>query len=284
MLSYRHAYHAGNHADVLKHLVLTRALLALQRKPAPFCYIDTHAGAGHYDLSSDMALKVGEFRQGIARILARRDVPELIEPWLEAVRALNPDGGLRHYPGSPAIARHFLRPQDRMLLSEKHSTDHALLLRHFGKVSRCRVVQEDAWTVLKAQLPPPEKRGVVLIDPSYELKSDYRLTVEALQQAHQRWSGGIYLLWYPLLARLETERMLERIVSTGIPRILRITLCVRGAETGGLWGSGMLIINPSWQLDTEMQAVLPWLAEALEVPGTIRGSGVDWLVPELSRQ
>ncbi|MBM4227904.1 MAG: 23S rRNA (adenine(2030)-N(6))-methyltransferase RlmJ [Gammaproteobacteria bacterium] len=283
MLSYRHAFHAGNHADVLKHLALTRTLLALQRKPAPFCYIDTHAGAGRYDLSSEMALKVGEFRQGIARILTHSDVPASMEPWLEAVQALNQGGGLRHYPGSPAIARHFLRPQDRMLLIEKHSTDHALLLRNFGQLARCRVVQDDGWTVLKAQLPPPEKRGVVLIDPSYELKSAYRLTVEALQQAHQRWSSGIYLLWYPLLARLETERMLERIVATGIPRILRVTLAVRGADTGGLWGSGMLVINPPWQLDTEMQAILPWLAEALEVPKGTRGTGVDWLVPELSR-
>ncbi|MEN9727234.1 MAG: hypothetical protein RL434_1600 [Pseudomonadota bacterium] len=280
MLSYRHAFHAGNHADVLKHLVLTRTLIALQRKPAALCYIDAHAGAGHYDLRSGMALKVAEFQEGIARILARADIPTLVEPWLEAVRHLNPDGELRHYPGSPALARHFMRPQDRMLLIEKHPTDHALLMKHFGHQPRCRVIQDDAWATLKAHLPPPEKRGVVLIDPSYELKSDYRQTVEALQQAHERWSNGVYLLWYPLLARRETDRMLDRIRATGIRRILRVALAVRGAESGGLRGSGMLVINPPWQLDTELQTILPWLTQALEVPAGTRGTSLDWLVPE----
>jgi len=280
MLSYRHAFHAGNHADVLKHLVLTRTLLALQRKPAALCYIDTHAGAGHYDLGSGMALKVAEFEQGIARILARSDIPTLVEPWLEAVRRLNPDGELRHYPGSPAVARHFMRPQDRMLLIEKHPTDHALLMKYFGHQPRCRVLQDDAWVTLKAQLPPPEKRGIVLIDPSYELKSDYRQTVETLQQAHDRWGNGVYLLWYPLLARRETVRMLDRISTTGIRRVLRVALAVRGADSGGLWGSGMLIVNPPWQLDTELQTILPWLTQALEVPPGIRGTSLDWLVPE----
>lgn len=280
MLSYRHAFHAGNHADVLKHLVLSRTLLAMQRKPAAMCYIDTHAGAGRYDLSSDMALKVGEFRDGIARILARNDVPALAKPWLDAVRALNPGGGLRHYPGSPAIARHFLRPQDRMLLIEKHPTDHALLLRYFAQLPRCRVILEDAWTALKAQVPPPEKRGLVLIDPSYELKSDYRQTVEALLQAYQRWSTGVYLVWYPLLSRVETDKWLNRMAATGIRRILRLALVTRRAETGGLWGSGMLVINPPWQLDTEMQGLMPWLTEVLGAPDLMQGSVVDWLVPE----
>jgi 23S rRNA (adenine2030-N6)-methyltransferase len=153
-------------------------------------------------------------------------------------------------------------------------------MKHFGHQPRCRVIQDDAWATLKAQLPPPEKRGVVLIDPSYELKSDYRQTVEVLQQAHERWSNGVYLLWYPLLTRRETERMLDRITTTGIRRILRVVLAVRGADSGGLWGSGMLVINPPWQLDTELQTVLPWLAEALEVPAGTRGTGLDWLVPE----
>jgi 23S rRNA (adenine2030-N6)-methyltransferase len=203
MLSYRHAYHAGNHADVLKHLVLVHVLNALQRKPAAICYIDTHAGAGSYDLRAAEAEKLGEHRQGVARLWGATAAPFEVTRYLAAIRALNAKrpAELRFYPGSPALAIALLRPADRCVLIERHPTDHALLARRYGDAANVRVELGDGFELLKGFVPPHEKRGVVFLDPSYELKHEYREVVDCVSDAHRRWATGTYLVWYPLLAR-----------------------------------------------------------------------------------
>lgn len=274
MLGYRHIFHAGNHADVLKHAVLTLCLRALLRKDKPFVYIDTHAGAGMYDLADVRAGRTGEYLGGIARWWGA-GVPALA-PLLEVVRAENPDGALRHYPGSPAIAHRMLRPEDRMVLFELHPSDHQELAGRFGRGPGLRIEQADAFQRLKAFVPPQERRGLVLIDPPYELKSDYANVVELLRDAHRRWGTGVFLLWFPVLSRLAAQRLLERIAGTGIPRQLCIQYLPHEGDPGSnLLGSGMLVINPPFKLDTELDALALALSEG--VTGRAR---VHWSVPE----
>jgi 23S rRNA (adenine2030-N6)-methyltransferase len=266
VLSYRHAFHAGNHADVFKHLTLTLILRSLQRKATPFCYIDTHAGAGRYDLTSREAEKVGEYRDGIARLWHREDSPDLVQDYRRVIAGLNSrQGELHYYPGSPVLARELLRPQDRMVLIERHPTDHALLAEEFGRVPRTRVEFGDGFELLKAFVPPLEKRGVVLIDPSYEIKTDYKLVPNILQNAVQRWATGIYVLWYPLIDRTTADQLLRRIVAADIPNVLRAEFGVRGPARGdGLWGSGLVIVNPPYQLNEQLKRVLQWLKRVLK--------------------
>ena len=276
MLGYRHIFHAGNHADVLKHAVLTLCLSALLRKEKPFVYIDTHAGAGRYDLADVRAGRTGEYLGGIARWWEANPAGPGLEPLLEIVRAENPDGVLRHYPGSPAIAHRMLRPEDRMVLFELHPTDHQELAGRFAHGPGLRVEQVDAFERLKAFVPPQERRGLVLIDPPYELKSDYAKVVELLADAHRRWATGVYLLWFPVLSRLAAQRLLERLAGTGIPRQLCIQyLPHAGEDESNLLGSGMLVINPPFKLDAALAELASSLAEG--VPGRAR---VLWSVPE----
>ncbi len=282
MLSYRHAYHAGNHADVLKHLVLTQIFQALQRKPAAMCFIDTHAGAGAYDLHSREAGKVGEFRHGIERVWQQPEPPAALQPYLEVVRAMNSRlrGELRYYPGSPTLARQLLRPQDHMVLIELHPTDHKRLSETFTPEPHCRVELGDGYTLLKAFVPPREKRGVVLIDPSYELKTEYRDVVEALTTAYARWATGVYVLWYPLIAREQADKLLKRVIATGIRRVLGIEFALSAPITAsGLWGSGLIVVNPPYQLDTEINQVIPWLRQTLHATSDAVCEA-RWLVPE----
>lgn len=282
MLSYRHAFHAGNHADVLKHLVLVHVLKALQRKPAALCYIDTHAGAGTYDLQADEATKTAEYEHGIARLWASTTGPAEVPAYLAAVRAVNPPsaGAPRHYPGSPLLAGALLRAGDRRVLIERHPADHALLARRLRAAPNCRVECDDGFARLKAFVPPREKRGLVLIDPAYELDHEYRAVVDCVADAHRRWATGTYLVWYPLLARPDAERLLKRFVATGIRRQWCVEFALRAPQTGsGLWGSGMLVINPPFQLDTQFAAVLPWLVRKLgSAPDA--PTGAHWLVGE----
>jgi len=280
MLSYRHAFHAGNHADVLKHWLLVRVILALQRKTTPICYVDTHAGAGDYALDSAEAQHVGEAREGIAQLWNSSHPPPSVDTYLAQVRAMNKGSRLARYPGSPRLAALLQRPGDRLVLMERHPTDARSLVRGFAAHPGCRVVSADGWMSLRGFIPPPERRGLVLIDPPYELKSDYRQCVETLTDACKRWATGVYLLWYPLVSRREADRLIDRVGDIGVRRTLQVELTVRPQGSGGgLWGSGMLILNCPWQVDEDVRATLPWLAQQLSCPDA-PPSSVRWLVPD----
>lgn len=280
MLSYRHGYHAGNVGDVLKHAVLALLIEALKKKPAPFAYLETHAGAGRYDLSAAQAEKTGEYREGIGRLWGRDDAPEALAPWLSAVAALNAPGtALRYYPGSPRVARHLLRAQDRMVLMELHGSEYPVLKQEFAGDKQVAVHHRDGYEGLKALLPPAEKRGLVLIDPSYEVKSEYAQVVEAVQAAHRRFPGGIIAVWYPVLARELTDGFKDAFRASGLRKILDVELTTRPEGAVGMRGSGMLVLNPPWQLDATMETLLPWLGQVLD-PERLGHGFVTWLVPE----
>ncbi|QDY43348.1 23S rRNA (adenine(2030)-N(6))-methyltransferase RlmJ [Candidatus Pantoea soli] len=280
MLSYRHSFHAGNHADVLKHTVESLILTALMEKDKPFLYLDTHAGAGRYQLSGEHAERTGEYLEGIARIWQQPGAPELLKPYLAAVRNLNPGGTLRYYPGSPLIARHLLRADDKLELTELHSSDYPLLRSEFSKDARARVSRSDGYQQLKAKLPPPTRRGLILIDPPYEMKSDYQAVVKGIQEGYKRFATGIYALWYPVVLRQQIKHMLKDLEATGIRNILQIELAVRpDSDQRGMTASGMIVINPPWKLKAQMETLLPWLHQKLVPAGTGHYS-VTQIVPE----
>lgn len=270
MLSYRHGFHAGNFADVLKHAVLVHALRHIVQKPKPVYVLDTHAGAGSYDLTLPMAHKTGEFQAGIGRLLqVGGPPPPLLAPYLDLVRAANAPDALTCYPGSPALAAACLRPADRLELVELHPTDHAALDRGRPDGPRMRVMRGDGLAVLLARMPPPERRGVVLVDPSYELAGDPDAVVNAVNAAWRRFATGTFLLWYPVIERSRTEAMLTALARQG-RRLLRLELCLRPDRLGhGMTGAGMMVINPPWTLATEAAAALPWLARALGADGPV---------------
>ena len=266
MLSYRHAFHAGNHADVLKHLILIQIATYMAEKPAPFWIIDTHAGAGRYALTSAQATKLGEFRDGIGRLWDKKGLPPAVADYVDLVGQLNPEGKLTHYPGSPWLARQLLRDSDRLRLYEMHSTDIKLLQECFKGAGRQATITEgDGFAGLKALLPPPPRRALVLIDPSYETKNDYGAVIKGLQEALKRFPTGTYALWYPLLAKLESRQLPERLKRLGAANWLHATLEVKTpARDGfGMHGSGMFIINPPWTLEQKLHESLPRLAELL---------------------
>lgn len=266
MLSYRHAFHAGNHADVLKHLVLVQVLNHLNQKDKPWWYVDTHAGAGVYDLTSDYARKNAEHDSGIVRLWGRTDLPAAVADYVTVVRGLNPDGRLRLYPGSPWIASRLMRAQDRLRLFELHATDAGLLRHSFAELDRqVRIEATDGFEGLKAVLPPPPRRGLTLIDPAYEVKTDYRQVVAALKAGLTRFATGLYVVWYPLLPRLEARELPERLKRLPGARWLNVTLSVRTPSTDGhgMHGSGLYVVNPPWPLTAILNGVLPWLTEVL---------------------
>ena len=280
MLSYRHMYHAGNFADVFKHALLMRPLIALSAKDKPYLYLDTHAGIGRYDLTHSWAQKAREYENGIGRILSATDVPTVIEPYVDIVRALNPHGRLRHYPGSPWIAKRFLRPGDRMVLVELNPTDHEELARVFAHERNVAVQKMDAYQALKAYLPPPERRGLVLIDSSFDRARELDRIVRALKEACSRWATGVYAVWYPLMEPASMRDFLASIKRSGIRKILRAEIEVRERDESGIIpGCGMLFVNPPWKFDREAKTIVQWLAPKLRVNGEGRAV-VDWLVPE----
>ena len=279
MLSYRHSFHAGNHADVLKHIVQSLILNALQQKETPFVYHDTHSGVGRYDLTHEWSEKTGEYKQGISRLWQQTDTPAAIDSYLDAVKALNQGEELRYYPGSPRIARAHLRAQDRMVLSELHPSDYPLLEQEFARDRQVAIYKQDGFARLKASLPPKERRGLVLIDPSYELAKEYRDVVQAIAQSYKRWSTGIYAIWYPVVNRCDIEDMLEGLANLGIRKILQIELGVApDTNQRGMTASGMIVINPPWKLESKMQTILPFLKQAI-APATGHFK-VEWVVPE----
>ncbi|HEX2528463.1 MAG TPA: 23S rRNA (adenine(2030)-N(6))-methyltransferase RlmJ [Geminicoccus sp.] len=273
MLSYRHGFHAGNHADVLKHAILHfghRAIIAAD--PRPILVVDTHAGAGLYDLKSDMGEKVAEWRSGILPLLqTSREPPELLKDWLEGVRLDGP----RAYAGSPEISRRLLRAHDRMVCFELHTTDFAALSSLLCTDPRIAVVKADGLGSLPTIFPPPERHALVLIDPSYEIKTDYGQVQDALLKAYRRLSTGTFMLWYPVIDRHFTERMLGGLKESEITRQYRIEFCIEPDEARrGMTGSGMLIINPPAGLPEAVEAALPWLAQELKATGTVRAAMV----------
>lgn len=274
MLSYRHAYHAGNHADVLKHLILVQMLQYMTQKPAPLWVVDTHAGAGRYSLESEQAKKLGEFQDGVGRLWKATGQPKAVAEYLDTVRELNPDGALRHYPGSPWLAYQQLRKDDRLRLFELHSNEVKLLARSFNGTGRqVHIVEGDGLGALKTLLPPPTRRGLILMDPSYETRNDYAAVLQALKESLKRFATGTYALWYPQLAKIESRQLPDRLKRLPAGNWLHATLRVQAPATDGfgMHGSGMFIINPPWTLAESLRQALPWLARELAL-----GDGADW--------
>jgi 23S rRNA (adenine2030-N6)-methyltransferase len=280
-MNYRHAFHAGNFADVLKHVILAQVIDHLKQKPAPFRVIDTHAGAGRYDLGSDAAQRTGEWRTGIGRLLAQ-DVPpamaEILAPYLEAIRAEN--GGtlapLARYPGSPAIARHLLRRSDQLVVNELHPDDHAALARAFAGDPQTKVLAIDGWTALRSLLPPKERRGVVLVDPPFEVPGDLSRLAEGLQDAVRRFETGIFLLWYPIKDAKRTRTFLSRLGDLGYAKLLAAELLIRRpADPDLLNGCGVAILNPPFRLAEKLGTALPYLADRLGSAAGAEGRLID---------
>lgn len=276
MLSYRHAFHAGIHADVFKHLVLTLLVRSLLNKDKPFFYLDTHAGPGRYKLNSAMAQKNREYETGIGRLWREDNPPDAVGEYLTVVRSTNPGRELHRYPGSPRIVRPFLRPLDRMALCELHPNEVKLLEAEFAGDRQVRVEHLDGYQALKAMLPPPERRGLVHIDPSFELKDERRRLLDAINEGYRRWATGIFAVWYPIQDRATADDFLRRFERLGIPKTLVAEFTVLPDEPFRLNGSGMIVINPPWRLDEELNRVLPWLWEKLAIKGQ-GGWRVKWL-------
>jgi 23S rRNA (adenine2030-N6)-methyltransferase len=323
-MNYRHAFHAGNFADVIKHAVLARILVHLRGKPAAFRVIDTHAGAGVYDLAGEEASRSGEWRAGIGRLLTAPIAPAveaLLKPYLDVVASLNsapaaplvpaqagaqgddssqnqrsPDHGvpgnervadaspgmesmLTTYPGSPALARAFLRPQDRLVACELEPKAYALLAHHLAGDRRIKTVRIDGWMALNACVPPSERRGIVIVDPPFEEAQDFTRLAHGLEAAHRKWASGIYVLWYPIKGRQEPDALARRLKRSGIARILRAELAVDVTPAQGpLGGCGLIIVNPPWTLENELAAMLPELVKALGSRNS--NYRIDWIAGE----
>jgi len=266
MLSYRHAFHAGNHADVLKHCIEVQLLRYLAQKEKPFWYIDTHAGAGCYELDTGYATQNAEYESGITQLWSRDDLPEPLAEYVSLVKHFNPEGQLKLYPGSPMVALELLRKQDRMRLFELHPSDHNLLQQNFeGYDMQVLIQQNDGFGALKALLPPPPRRALVLIDPPYEDKQDYQRVVSALQEGLKRFANGVYAIWYPQLQRNEARQLPVQLKQLPVKSWLHVALSVQGlSEDGfGMHGSGMFILNPPWLLHGVLEKVMPYLLEHL---------------------
>lgn len=268
-MNYRHAYHAGNPADVIKHAVLAFVLAHMTQKAAPLRVVDTHAGIGRYDLTSDAAERTGEWVEGIGRLWGR-DLPDplaaLLDPYLDAVARLNPDGRLRFYPGSPEIARLTTRPGDGLTFCELHPEDAATLAGLYARERRAKVIALDGWLAPKAFLPPKEKRGLVLIDPPFEQRGDYDRLVEALASGYRRFATGVYLLWYPVKDAGEVRRFHRMIADLAIPKCLTVEATWRAVDGQRLSGAGLVTVNAPYTLAPHLHAAGRPLWEALGVP------------------
>jgi len=266
-MNYRHIFHAGNFADVLKHAVLAKLIVYMQQKDKAFRLLDTHAGIGLYDLSSVEAQKTGEWREGIGRLLEAELSPaaaSFFEPYLNAVRELNPDGGLTYYPGSPKLARMLLRPFDRLSAMELHPDDARALARLFEGDYQTRITELDGWLALGAHLPPKEKRGIVLVDPPFEIENEFERLVDGLSRAYRRFSTGTYCLWYPIKKAVPAPAFHDALKALDIPKMLCVEMTVKSdREATGLTGSGLVIVNPPYTLKEELHAALPDLRRVL---------------------
>ena len=278
-MNYRHAFHAGGFADVIKHIVLVRILLYLQEKPAAFRVIDTHAGGGLYELTSDEARRGGEWLTGIARLMQARlseATATLVKPYLDIIRAFNPERDLKAYPGSPLIARALLRPQDRLTACEIEPKARKRLVEGLRRDAQARVVDLDGWVALPAFVPPKERRGLVLIDPSYEQKDEFERLAEGFTQAFEKWPTGSYVLWYPVKSRRAADKLAQHVaeaVGAGPSpgKCLRLEFSVAPQAAGAaLASAGLLIVNPPWTLLGELKSILPELQKPLGQGGAGR--------------
>ncbi|HET6321455.1 MAG TPA: 23S rRNA (adenine(2030)-N(6))-methyltransferase RlmJ [Hyphomicrobium sp.] len=282
-MNYRHAYHAGNFADVVKHAVLTLIIEHMKQKPAPFRVVDTHAGIGLYDLTAEQAQKTGEWREGIGRLM-RADLSAAasaaLAPYLDSVRALNPEGMLLRYPGSPLIARDRLRADDRLVLNELHPEDQAELARLFARDRQVKAMALDAWTAVKALLPPPERRGLTLIDPAFEVQGELDRLVEALQQGVRRFATGTFLLWYPIKEMRPVAAFRQKLAALGLPKVLAIEFMIRGPEDETrLNGAGLIAVNAPYTLAETLRMLLPELVKILA-----QGKGAGFRLEELGHE
>jgi len=273
MLAYRHAFHAGNHADVLKHLVLTQVLRYMAEKEKPYTLVDTHAGAGGYSIEGQYAQKKGEYSLGVSRLWDAKDLPEPLARYMELVKEFNPDGQLRQYPGSPALGNLLMREADRLRAYELHPTDHRILKSYLETRPNTQVFDTDGFAAMRAELPPPSRRAVVLMDPSYELKTDYGKVLAALREGLERFDAGTFIIWYPQLQLLESAQLAQRLkAAADNPKAgakkgwLHVRLTVQpqtDARGFGMLGSGLFIANPPFTLLADLQACLPYLVEKL---------------------
>lgn len=268
MLSYLHGYHAGNHADVLKHTVLAALLARLLTKNKPLRYVDTHAGAGGYNLRAPAAQRKREYEGGVGKLWAARDAPRAVARWLALAQRFNGGGVLKRYPGSPWLACELLRPIDDLFLFELHPTEHRALKSACAGDRRVRVLRDDGLTACIGLVPPPAKRALLLVDPSYELRDEHRDVIDALVKVHARFASAVVAIWYPVIERRWVERYERALRATGIEAIATYELCIaRERQSRGLVGSGMFVVNPPWQLDDELEPALEWLAARLAVDG-----------------
>ena len=276
-MNYRHAYHAGSFADVVKHAVLARIIAYLKEKPAAFRIIDTHAGAGLYDLAGPEASRTGEWREGVGRVLAAKLEPaarDLLAPYLDAIAAFNA-GPLKVYPGSPVLLQQWLRPQDRLVACEKEPNAARALMARLRADRRAKAVAIDGYTALNAYVPPNERRGLVLVDPPFEQPGEFDALARALAAAHRKWPTGIYALWYPVKDARETEGFSRRLTRLGIPRTLQAELILPDRE--GLRGSGLTLVNPPWRLESELAVLLPALLSVLTDAPSAGRTTTRWL-------
>ncbi|AJY47092.1 23S rRNA (adenine(2030)-N(6))-methyltransferase RlmJ [Martelella endophytica] len=264
-MNYRHIYHAGNFADVLKHAVFARLITYSQNKDAAFRILDTHAGIGRYDLAGVEAQKTGEWQDGIGRLMAA-DIPDeivpLLAPYIDTVRALNPEGGVTTYPGSPLLARSLMRKQDRLSLMELHEADFETLHALFEGDHQVRATKLDGWLTLASHLPPKERRAIILVDPPFEKEGEFERLVEGLARAYRRFATGTYCLWYPIKKGAPTDAFHAALKGLGIPKIIAAELSVRSGDEG-LAGSGVIIVNPPYTLAAELHKMLPFLKQTL---------------------
>lgn len=273
MLSYRHAFHAGNFADVLKHSVLTLVLEYMTRKEKGFSYIDSHSGAGMYKLADDYAQKTGEYKDGIAKIITQADLPDALLPYTELIESLNQSQinkdskdsqQLELYPGSPGIAKAILRRQDTANLFELHPSDTQLLSDYCQRWRKCHIKQSDGYQGVLSLLPPPSRRGVVLIDPPYEIKTDYQIAVQTLNKSYKKFATGTYILWYPVVKRPLIDQMIALFKQSPVKNLLQAEFCLhQDSDEYGMTGTGLFIINPPWQLASQLEDILPYLQKKL---------------------
>jgi 23S rRNA (adenine2030-N6)-methyltransferase len=279
LLSYQHSYHAGNFADVHKHLCLSLILDSLNKKAKPWSYFETHAGTARYDLEGEQAQKTAEYKQGISLIYHDK-MPPFFNSYLKIVNDMNVKGApLAHYPGSPLIASEMSREADSIALMELHPGECELLKAVFRRTSNVGVHNRDGYEGVMSLLPPKPNRGLVLIDPSYEVKTEYLQVAKFIISAHQRWSNGCFAIWYPLLKAGNHKEMLHKLKLSGIRKILKVEMCVKSSADERMYGTGMVIINPPWQLDEQLQQVSDLLTQKLSAKDALQPV-VEWLVEE----
>ncbi|MFM8701953.1 MAG: 23S rRNA (adenine(2030)-N(6))-methyltransferase RlmJ [Hyphomicrobiales bacterium] len=284
-MNYRHAFHAGNFADVVKHIVLARCIEHLKAKSAPFRVIDTHAGIGLYDLSGEAAERTGEWRAGIGRLLAAEfsdRIKALIRPYLDTIQATRAAHGPHSYPGSPEVARFLTRSEDRLILIEKHPADRARLAENLAFDGRAKIIEIDAWVGLKAFIPPKERRGLVLIDPPFEEAGEFGRLSTSIFHAHRKWPTGIYALWYPLKDAGAVADFIGTIQTSRIPKMLSLEFRTKApTRVPSLFGCGIVIINPPWRLSGELSEILPELSNLLAL-GDGAGWNCEWLTESVA--